>query len=53
MLPPGDRGAVDRLDDDLTPDPTIRNPRATGDPEDEAVDRNSKPVGLSVSDSWR
>ena len=47
--PWGDRRAVDRLDDTVTPEAMIRNPRATVDPQDGTLDRNSNALDLAVS----
>lgn len=49
LLPRGDRRAVDSFGDAVTPEATIRNPRATVDPQDGTLDRNSNALDLAVS----
>jgi integrase len=53
LLPRGDRRAVDRLDDDVAPEATLRNPPATTDPQDGILDCNSNALDLAVSDLRR
>jgi hypothetical protein len=52
LLPHGDRRAVDRLDDP-TPDATICNLGATGDPHSGMDQHDSDSLGLVVSDLSR
>jgi len=53
LLPRGDRRAVDRLDDELAPSATVRNPRATGNPQDRVLDHRSADLEHAVSNSRR
>src|SRR5215472_3585963 len=53
LLPRGDRRAVDRLDDELAPSATVRNPRATGNPQDRVLDHHSADLEHPVSNSRR